>query len=330
MADENITINQEQEDPYSYDAMWKEFVMRFWREILRDFIPDFYAVADLTREAESLDKELHEILADETGQENRKSSKRYVDCLLKIYLKDGGEEWVLLHIEIQGRGGEAISLRMFRYLCLLFLKYKRHPVAMAILTAKRPAKEGDPGIYRADVFGTKTEYRYHTIRAYEYDDDELLYSDSPVKLFIYAVKIAAKFRKSDNQKYEYMRKIVELLRGKGWDITQRRNFLIMLEAVMSFSNKEYRTRFKNQALSLLGWEVGKNMRPKTVTEEIFEEFTDEEIASGVAWAVLRVRDEFARNLIRLGLLTDEQIASVTEQTPEYVAKLRKEVETAQN
>lgn len=322
MADDTITINQQQEEPYSYDAMWKEFVMRFWREILHDFMPDFYEAADTTREAESLDKELHEILADETGQETRKSSKRYVDCLLKIYLKNGGEEWVLLHIEIQGRGGEAISLRMFRYLCLLFLKYKRHPAAMAILTAKRLKKEGDPGIYRADVFGTKTEYRYHTIKAYEYDDDELLSSDSPVKLFIYAVKIAAKFRKSDSQKYEYMRKIVELLRGKGWDITQRRNFLIMLEAVMSFSNKEYRTRFNNEALSLLGWEVGENMRPKTITEAIFEDG----VAQGMAQGIAQGRDKDARNLIRLGLLTDEQIASVTEQTPEYVAKLRKEVE----
>ena len=318
MADETIIINQEQEDPYSYDAMWKEFVMRFWREILRDFMPDFYEAADTNREAESLDKELHEILADETGQETRKSSKRYVDCLLKIYLKDGGEEWVLFHIEIQGRGGEAISLRMFRYLCLLFLKYKRHPVAMAILTAKRPAKEGDPGIYRADIFGTKTEYKYHTIKAYEYDDDELLSSGSPVKLFIYAVKIAAKFRKSDSQKFEYMRRIVEILREKGWSQIQRRNFLIMLEYTMSLDDKEYRTRFVDEALSALGWEVGENMRPKTITEEIFDE--------GVNQGMAQRCDEDIRSLIGLGWLTDEQIAIAMKQTPEYVAKLRKELE----
>ena len=38
------------------------------------------------------------------------------------------------------------------------------------------------------------------------------------------------------------------------------------------------------------------------------------------------RAEFARSLIGLGSLTNEQIATVTNQTPEYVASLRLELE----
>ena len=37
------------------------------------------------------------------------------------------------------------------------------------------------------------------------------------------------------------------------------------------------------------------------------------------------RTEIARSLIGSGLLTDEQIATITKQTPEYVASLRQEV-----
>ena len=40
------------------------------------------------------------------------------------------------------------------------------------------------------------------------------------------------------------------------------------------------------------------------------------------------RTEIARSLIGLGVLTDEQIATVTNQTPEYVASLRLELEAA--
>ena len=43
-------------------------------------------------------------------------SAKFVDTLLKIPLKDGGEQWVLLHIEVQGRGGEDLSRRMMRLL----------------------------------------------------------------------------------------------------------------------------------------------------------------------------------------------------------------------
>ena len=229
MDDENITINREQEDPYDFDGIWKDFALFFWRDILHDFIPALYDMADLEREAESLDKELHEIIESDTEKENRKSSKRYVDCLLKIYLRNGSEEWVLLHIEIQGRGGEMISLRMFRYHCLIFLRHKRHPAAIAILTAKRPKKEGEPGVYRADMFGTKIEYRYYTIRAYEYNDDELLSSDNPVKLFIYAVKFAAKNRKSKRKRIEYTQKILRVLTDKGWVPEKGYRFLLYLQ-----------------------------------------------------------------------------------------------------
>ncbi|MBQ3763468.1 MAG: hypothetical protein II869_00670 [Synergistaceae bacterium] len=315
MADESITINQDQEEPYDYDGIWKEFILYFWRDILYDFIPDLYNAADLSREAESLDKELHEITADDSKDDGGKSSKRYVDCLLKIYLKDGTEEWVLLHIEIQGRGGEMISLRMFRYHCLIFLRHKRHPAAIAILTAKRPKKEGEPGIYQADIFGTKIEYQYHTVKAYKYDDEELLASESPVKLFIYAVKVAAKYRKSNEQKFEYMRKILRVLIGKGWDSKRRRYFIIMLEQTMRLSGKEYRIRFRDEVDTLL---EGKKMRYKTVIEEMFEE------------EIEKKRMKISRSLIGLGLLTDEQIAGVTEQTPEDIAELRHELQKAEH
>ncbi len=327
MADESITINQDQEEPYDYDGIWKEFILYFWRDILYDFIPDLYNAADLSREAESLDKELHEITADDSKDDGGKSSKRYVDCLLKIYLKDGTEEWVLLHIEIQGRGGEVISLRMFRYHCLIFLRHKRHPAAIAILTAKRPKKEGEPGIYRADMFGTEIEYKYHTVKAYEYNDEDLLASESPVKLFMYAVKVAAKYRKSSEQKFEYMRKILRVLVEKGWDSKRRRYFIIMLEQAMLLSSREYRIRFREEAETLL---EGEKMRYKTVTEEIFEEGMTEGIAKGMTEGIAEGRGRVARSLIGLGLLTDEQIASVTEHTPEYIAELRQELQKAEH
>lgn len=312
MADESITITQEQQEPYDYDSIWKDFTRDFWQDVLKDFMPDLYKAADLEGEAESLDKELHEIM--KSHNESVKVSKRYVDNLLKIPLKNGGEEWVLFHIEIQGRGGEAISLRMFRYYCMLFTRYNRNPAALAILTAKRPKKEGEPGVYRADMFGTKIEYRYHTIRAYEYNDDELLSSDNPVKLFIYAVKFAAKNRKSKRKRIEYTQKILRVLTDKGWKEEWCFEFLKYLQVVMKLGSEEYRKIFIEETDGVL---EGEKVRPRTLVDDIYDK--------GMTQGIEKEREEIIRSLFGLDLLTDEQIAVVTKQTPEDIAALRMEL-----
>ena len=178
MAEDEIIsacINHEEQnllsdDDYEsdYDSIWKDFIMEFWRDILKRFMPSLYDKANLKREPENLDKELRDLMPEEP-----KAPARYVDTLMKIFLKDGSEEWVLLHVEIQGRGGENISRRMFRYYCLIFTHHDVNPAALAILTAKRPKSEGEPGIYKAGVFGTSIEYKYNVIKAYELDDEEL-------------------------------------------------------------------------------------------------------------------------------------------------------------
>jgi hypothetical protein len=45
---------------------------------------------------------------------------KYVDKLVKVHLKDGKEEWLLVHIEVQGYPDEEFSERMFRYFYKIF------------------------------------------------------------------------------------------------------------------------------------------------------------------------------------------------------------------
>ena len=313
MADDEIistsTNHEEQnilsDDDYEsdYDSIWKDFIAEFWRDILEKFMPSLYDKADLTREPENLDKELRDLMPEEP-----KAPARYVDTLMKIFLKDGKEEWVLLHVEIQGRGGENISRRMFRYYCLIFTHHDVNPAALAILTAKRPKSEGEPGIYKAGVFGTIVEYKYNVIKAYELDDEELKAGNSIVDLFVYAVKIAYKHRKSNKQKLGYMKIIVELLAKKGWEKFRRRRFIIYLERVMHLSNTDYRIKFREMADETFKEGVNR-MRYKTVTEEIFEEG----IAEGLAEGFVKGRDKTLRAMVKLGFLKEEQLALVTKQ-----------------
>ncbi|MBQ7560624.1 MAG: hypothetical protein IJS99_02150 [Synergistaceae bacterium] len=305
----NNILTQEQQEAFDYDELWKDFIADFWREILEKFIPGLYIKADLNHEPEFLDKELHDILAAFNDNEIN-TPKRYVDKLLKIFLKEGGEEWVLLHIEIQDKGGEDFALRMFRYYCLLFTHYNKNPVALAILTAGRPKNEND--FYKADLFGTSIEYKYNLVKAYEVSDKELLSGDSLVDLFIYSVKIAAKYRKSDKSKVGYMKKIAKLLSDRGLDKDRRRAFIMYLERVMSLSDIQYRLEFRDY-LDTLFEERRNGVRYKGELELTWDAGIEKGIRQNIC------------DFIKSGLLSDEQIAAVVKRPIEFITSLRREI-----
>ena len=78
-----------QSDRFDFDGFWKDLIERFWRELLKSVLPTLYAVADLTKDPVFLDKELRDVMP----LPDEQNAARFVDALLKIPLKDGGEAW---------------------------------------------------------------------------------------------------------------------------------------------------------------------------------------------------------------------------------------------
>ncbi|MDI6793291.1 MAG: hypothetical protein QME81_10555 [bacterium] len=84
-------VNQDRYWAY-FDEAWKKIIERFFPQLLRFFVPKFYEDVDFSKEVAFLDKEM--------AQLSLKSVKgaKYVDKLVKVYLKDGTDQWVLVHI----------------------------------------------------------------------------------------------------------------------------------------------------------------------------------------------------------------------------------------
>ena len=86
---------------------------RNFRRLFKDFVeyclPDFHGLINWKKQWHSLDKELNTIT------KGSDSGKRLVDKLFKIFLKDGREQWVLVHLEIQGKYDADFPKRMFTY-----------------------------------------------------------------------------------------------------------------------------------------------------------------------------------------------------------------------
>jgi hypothetical protein len=92
-----------------YDGAWKEALEMYLCPFLELCFPVVAAGIDWSIGIEFLDKELQEVVRDaELG-------KQRADKLVKVQRQDGVEEWLLVHVEVQGQRDPDLPRRMYRY-----------------------------------------------------------------------------------------------------------------------------------------------------------------------------------------------------------------------
>lgn len=102
-----------------YDSGWKEIIEIYFKQLLEFYYPALDKIVDHTKGYTFLDKKLTQILR------TSKIKNREVDKLVKVYLKNGKEQWILFHIEIQSQKATDIAKRMYIYNYKIFDKYEK-------------------------------------------------------------------------------------------------------------------------------------------------------------------------------------------------------------
>jgi len=142
------------------DVLWKGTMEEVCDDLLRFIFPDVDQVLDLKRGFLFLDRELAEMYP----EPEKPSSTRFADKLVKVFTKEGDEEWVLIHIEVQGETKAAerplFPERMFRYYYRIFDKNKKPITAIAIFTGTDGHKISNK--YEYHFLGTSHIYQYNT------------------------------------------------------------------------------------------------------------------------------------------------------------------------
>lgn len=101
------------------------------------YFPAAHAQIDWVRGYTFLDQELRAVVKDaELG-------KRYVDKLVKVTRQSGQEDWIYIHIEVQGSAQAEFAKRMFVYNYRLYDRYQQPIASMAVL-ADETASWGTP------------------------------------------------------------------------------------------------------------------------------------------------------------------------------------------
>ena len=134
-----------------FDEAWKQVIERFFPDLLRFFVPQLYADVAFSRGVEFLNIEMEQL------SQRSIDGAKFADKLAKVYLKDGTEQWILVHIEVQGDAEEEFSKRMFRYFYRIYDRHGKPIVSIALMTGAD--RETGDGQFLLQAYGSGVDFR---------------------------------------------------------------------------------------------------------------------------------------------------------------------------
>jgi hypothetical protein len=144
------------------DTAWKEVLDAYLKDCLDYCLPELSLLIDWGKPFTSLDKELQAITR---GNE---AGKRLLDKLFKVHLKNGQEQWILIHLEVQGKPDNTFPKRMFIYGYRIYDKYQKPLVSCAILTDAN--KRWRPSHYEINFAGSYLRSGFLVVKLIDYED----------------------------------------------------------------------------------------------------------------------------------------------------------------
>ncbi len=203
------------------DSAWKEMLEVFFPAFLHYFFPSVHADIDWSRGYESLDKELAQI------RPSHRSGKLLADKLFKVYLLDGRETWLLVHVEVQDRVNRQFSKRIYTYNYRLSDKFQVEIVSIAVITGSGGKSAGH---YESSRWGCELSFKFPVVRIADYKHrvGELEASREVFALVVLA-QLKAMETKGDNQRrLDWKRRLIFSMYKRGYSrqtITELFRFL---------------------------------------------------------------------------------------------------------
>jgi hypothetical protein len=304
-----------------YDMLWKGMVEEIMADLLVFVDPEIGKELDLERGFEYLDKELAEMYP----EPEKPGNNRVVDKLVKVFLRNGSERWMLLHLEIQGKNDKDFARRMFEYFIRVFGKHGRPVAAIAVLTGRTGDKM--PAAYEDRCLWMRARYEYKTLCVTDYADEMLKASTNPFATVILVAKEALlQFKGTDEDRDNFLLdqklQIVRLLKERMVVFGEKKAAAILtfLNNYVVFKNPKTNRNFVKQTDQILG---------KTNTMGIIEQLAEikhqEGIEKGHRKGVKEGLEKAVRGLLTSSKFSPTKIAELLGVPVTLVKKVKKEM-----
>jgi hypothetical protein len=210
-----------------FDSPWKEALDEFLEAFLAFFFPTIHSDVDWTRGYVALDKEFQQIIREAD------SGKQLADKLFKVWLKDGEEQWLLIHVEVQGAVEAGFALRMFRYNIRAFEQYNREVASLAVLTDSSPNWRPDQFAYGR--WGSKTGIIFPVVKLLDFakDSEALEQSANPFAAVVLAHLKALETRKEPLDRRHWKLHLVKGLFQRNWSMEDVRRLFRLIDWIMA-------------------------------------------------------------------------------------------------
>lgn len=307
------------------DLLWKGVLEEVFDDFLRFVSPTEISDLDLEKGFEFLDKELEQVFPPEEDSH----AIKIVDKLVKVFTKSGAEEWILVHIEVQGRYQVDFSKRMFTYFYRILDKYNRPITAYAIFTEAVLKKRSDT--FEAAFMGTSVRYTFNTYKISSQSEQELSASNNPFASIVLIAKTAIKGLKIRNKKdrdeflYVFKSNVARQLLVKELPKRKIRMLMNFLRFYVRFDNPHYNTTFDREV------EILTDRNETMGVEEIILDLAKKEgivigiekgIEQGIEKGTENTKREFIENLTARATFSDEEIASLANVSLEFIKEVR--------
>jgi len=224
-----------------YDELWKDAVENLFPYFIKLIAPDFYSYVNWSKPISFLDQELHQISL------RSEETKRFVDRLVRVWMLNGEERWVLVHVEVQGYRETEFSRRMFIYFYRIYDKFSRDILSIAVFAD--PSEGFKPDRFNYEFFGCELSFRYRTYKILEQDDSELKASDNPFALVVLAAKRNLQSREDEEKRFGFKRELVRLMLEKGYSREEILHVFRFLDGVLALTDMEKEKIIYNELMS---------------------------------------------------------------------------------
>ncbi|MEO7311048.1 MAG: hypothetical protein ABIX01_11670 [Chitinophagaceae bacterium] len=301
------------------DILWKGILENLFGYFLRFFYQEHLPLFDFSKGFEFLDKELEQLFPVENLQ-----SPKYVDKLVKVFTTSGAEEWILIHIEVQGYKDKDFANRMFTYFYRILDRYGKKVAAIAIFSDAN--KKYRPSFFGYEFLGTKNVFEFKTYKILDQDEDQLLNDPNPFAVVILTALSAIKNKTvSDEKLFDLKLQLIRNLLEKKTPIATIRALFNFIRNYVVFASLDNSIKFENEILSLTG-----NRKTMGIEELLLQLAEKKGELKGEKKGREEARDErnkiFVTNLITSTDFSNTKIASIAGVPETFVQRLRADIQ----
>jgi hypothetical protein len=196
------------------DSPWKDILRTYFLQAMQFFFPNTAALIDWDRPHEFLDKEFQAISRDAD------LGRRYADQLVKVWLLEGTEVWLLVHLEVQSQWESNFAERVFIYNLRIFELYRQVPVSLAILCDE--SLSWRPQSYTVNYPDTQLNFNFGIVKLLDWRDrvEELNSSDNPFAVVVLTHLKLLETKRSVEQRKAWKFRLTKMLYERGYERQQ--------------------------------------------------------------------------------------------------------------